>query len=191
LPFDNCAEWFFSKSLYKPIELEMWRIRIGNKDDGRNKVGWRMDAASPTSDQIILSLEFSDVTDDSWPPDICNPTASATTLSRGKMTPRTNFFCTGRGGSILIAGVAKIGKRTSFGCWWAIALPSSSLGSRIIVGQSERPTIHATNKASDFLRSSTMKKRTTNGYWIFRTRITTKNGKVLYAWQYGVRAFKL
>lgn len=29
------------------------------------------------------------------------------------------------------------------------------------------------------------------GRWIYRTRITTRRGKVLYAWQYGLKAFRL
>jgi hypothetical protein len=34
-------------------------------------------------------------------------------------------------------------------------------------------------------------KRVRDGYWIYRTRITTKRGKVLYAAQYGLKAFRL
>jgi hypothetical protein len=34
-------------------------------------------------------------------------------------------------------------------------------------------------------------KRVREGRWIYRTRITTRSGKVLYAAQYGLRAFRL
>jgi len=31
----------------------------------------------------------------------------------------------------------------------------------------------------------------TRGYYIYRPRITTKSGKVIYAWQYGRKAFRI
>ncbi|MGD1043231.1 MAG: hypothetical protein ABR913_09275 [Sedimentisphaerales bacterium] len=34
-------------------------------------------------------------------------------------------------------------------------------------------------------------KRAERGHWIYRKSITTKRGKVLYAWQYGHRAFRI
>jgi hypothetical protein len=48
------------------------------------------------------------------------------------------------------------------------------------------------NKSSlRFLKGRYMKRSKEQGYWIFRPYITLRNGKIIWAYQYGLRAFRI
>lgn len=108
------------------------------------------------------------------------------------MTPRANFFCTVRGGSTFIRGhdeKANVPVMETGGLlplWVRVPVPAMYPNYQL---NGVRWQIRQISRLR-FLKGRFMRKQT-SGHWVYTARITLRNGKVIYAYEYGLKAFRI
>ncbi len=113
-------------------------------------------------------------------------------LSRLILAPQDKPYFTAFGGPILtLAGVTKQANVPALGAGERLLIRVRVPAPALSLAKRNDQRYMCLTRSPDFLKGRFMRKRTSQGHWIYTAYITLRNGRVIYAYQYGLRAFRI